>query len=212
VATPRPRGRYAEAARNDRRILDAAREVFTREGFDAPVAAVAARAGVGIGSLYRRYGTKEELLQRLCVLAMEQSIAAAEQAAAMPDPWAALTAYVRACVGFGAGVFAPAADLIATTPEMWSTARRSRGLADSIVARAHTAGVLRADATALDIAVLIGWLGRYAPASDDPEEPNARDRLLALALAGLRPGSPEPLPGHPPPASWYYARWGRPPG
>jgi AcrR family transcriptional regulator len=203
-----PRGRYAEAARNDQAILAAAREVFTRDGFDAPVAAVAARAGVGIGSLYRRYGSKEQLLQHLCVLAMEQSIAAAREAAALPDPWDALVAYVRACVGFGAGAFAPAAGLIATTERMWTTALTARSLADDLVARAHAAGALRPDATALDIAVLIECLGRYAVASRDTEELNARDRLLALALTGLRAGPP--LPGHPPPPAWYYARWGEP--
>lgn len=206
----KPRGRHIEAARNDRLILDAAREVFTRDGFDAPVAAVAARAGVGVGSLYRRYGTKEQLLQRLCVLAMEQAIAAAEEAAALPDPWAALESYIRACVGFGSGVLAPAADLIATTREMWEVATRARRHADAVVARAHQAGVLRPDATALDIAVLIEWLGRHAATDPDPEHANAVGRLLALALTGLRAGSPAPLPGHPPRPSWYYARWAEP--
>src|ERR1700722_4204909 len=70
------RGRQQEAARNDRRVLDAAREVFATQGWDAPVSAVAERAGVGMGSLYRRYGSKTELLQRLCVVAMEQNIGA----------------------------------------------------------------------------------------------------------------------------------------
>src|SRR5277367_3216513 len=85
------RGRQQEAARNDRKVLDAAREVFATQGWDAPVSAVAERAGVGMGSLYRRYGSKTELLQRLCVLAMEQNIAAAEQSLAMDDPWDALS-------------------------------------------------------------------------------------------------------------------------
>src|SRR5215475_4953452 len=89
-ARARRRGRYAEAARNDRLVLDAAREVFTSQGFDAPVSAVAQRAGVGIGSLYRRYGSKTELLQRLCTLAMEQAIEAAQAALAVGDPWAGL--------------------------------------------------------------------------------------------------------------------------
>ena len=96
------RGRQQEAARNDRKVLDAAREVFATQGWDAPVSAVAERAGVGMGSLYRRYGSKTELLQRLCVLAMEQNIAAAEQSLAMDEPWDALSSYVHACVGFSA--------------------------------------------------------------------------------------------------------------
>ena len=72
------RGRQAEAERNDRVVLEAARDVFVAYGAGAPVSAVAKRAGVGMGSLYRRYGSKAELLQRLCVLAMEDGISAAE--------------------------------------------------------------------------------------------------------------------------------------
>ncbi|HJZ02032.1 MAG TPA: helix-turn-helix domain-containing protein, partial [Streptosporangiaceae bacterium] len=73
-------GRQAEARRNDLVVLEAARDVFSALGADAPVSAVADRAGVGIGTLYRRYGSKAELLQRLCVLAMEQAVAAADDA------------------------------------------------------------------------------------------------------------------------------------
>ncbi len=57
-------GRRAQAARNDQRILDAARAVFTADP-EAPIAVVAERAGVGIGALYRRYPSKEALLERL---------------------------------------------------------------------------------------------------------------------------------------------------
>ena len=118
------RGRQAEAERNDRRVLEAAREVFARQGADAPVAAVAARAGVGMGSLYRRYGSKTELLQRLCVLAMEETVAAAEAALAVEDAWEGLAQYVRACVAFGSGALAPLAGRIETTPRMWEVGRR----------------------------------------------------------------------------------------
>src|SRR5580700_9164196 len=65
-------GRQADARRNDRAVLDAARDVFAAQGAGAPISAVAERAGVGMGTLYRRYGSKTELLQRMCVLAMEQ--------------------------------------------------------------------------------------------------------------------------------------------
>src|ERR671939_278668 len=88
--TPAPlSGRRAEAARNDRRILDAAREVFVADP-GAPIAAVAKRAGVGIGALYRRYGSKEELLRQLCGEGLQRYIAAVEAALADDDdPWEA---------------------------------------------------------------------------------------------------------------------------
>src|ERR1700758_5294921 len=90
---PSGRGRQAEARRNDVAVLEAARDVFTALGADAPIAAVADRAGVGMGTLYRRYGSKTELLQRLCVLSMEQALDAAEEALKSDDPWAGLAGY-----------------------------------------------------------------------------------------------------------------------
>src|ERR671917_277967 len=83
--TPAPlSGRRAEATRNDQRILDAAREVFVADS-GAPIAAVAKRAGVGIGALYRRYASKEVLLQRLAAEGLQQYIAAVEDALAQDD-------------------------------------------------------------------------------------------------------------------------------
>src|SRR5215207_11190058 len=74
-------GRRAQAARNDQRILEAARAVYAADP-EAPIAAVAARAGVGISALYRRYPSKEELLRKLCGDGLRQYIAAAEAALA----------------------------------------------------------------------------------------------------------------------------------
>jgi AcrR family transcriptional regulator len=82
-------GRRAEAARNDQRILDAARAVFDADP-GAPIAAVAEQAGVGISALYRRYASKEELLRRLCGDSLKVYIAAAIEALADDgDPWEA---------------------------------------------------------------------------------------------------------------------------
>src|SRR3981081_2261838 len=100
AADPRAgrRGRQAGPRRTDRAVLDAAREVFAVHGPDASVAQVAARAGVGMGSLYRRYPTKEALLQHLCRASMDQQVAAAEEALqGGRDPWEALADFVREC-------------------------------------------------------------------------------------------------------------------
>jgi AcrR family transcriptional regulator len=210
----RRRGRYLEAQRNDRLVLQAAREVFATRGAAAPVAAVAERAGVGVGSLYRRYGSKTELLQRLCVLAMQEAASAAEVALAAEDAWTGLADYIRTCVAFGSGALGPLAGTIETTPEMWALSRAGRGLLGRVVARAHAANVLRADVTSLDIAWLIEHFGKHGPdrLDDDAEAANVRRRLLAIALDGLR--SPNaaavaPLPGTPPGAEYYEQRWKR---
>jgi AcrR family transcriptional regulator len=201
------RGRQAEAERNDRRVLDAAREVFATAGADAPVSAVAERAGVGMGTLYRRYGSKADLLRHLCTLAMEQAIEAAEAGLAAEDAWAGLAGYVRSCVGFGSGALATLAGTIESTPQMWQTSRRGRRLLDELVTRAHREGGLRADVTALDIAWLIELFGRTGPAWPEPGDTTVRDRLLAIALAGLRCADAGPLPGRAPDARQYERRW-----
>jgi AcrR family transcriptional regulator len=218
-------GRQAEARRNDRAVLDAARDVFSAQGADAPISAVAERAGVGVGTLYRRYGSKTELLQRMCVLAMEQGIEAAGEALEADDPWTGLCGYIRACVEMRSGALGSLAGQIDMTDEMLSTARRGMTLAGEVVARAHRAGSLRPDVTALDIALLIESFSRRAPgasgsaAPEDPDDPaeadeerNAQTRLLTVAFDGLRAPGVTPLPGRAPSASRYTGRWSRGPG
>ena len=215
-------GRQSEARRNDRAVLDAAREVFSAQGADAPISAVAERAGVGVGTLYRRYGSKTELLQRMCVLAMEQGIEAAGEALEADDPWAGLCGYIRACVEMRSGALGSLAGQIEMTDEMLSTARRGMTLAGEVVARAHRDGSLRPDVTALDIALLIESFSRRAPGSAAPEDPdapweadeerNAQARLLTVAFDGLRAPGVTPLPGRAPSASRYTGRWSRGPG
>jgi len=210
VRRGRPRrGRQAEAQRNDGRVLDAAREVFAEYGAGAPVSAVARRAGVGMGSLYRRYGSKADLLRHLCVLAMEQTIEAAEAGLAAADAWAGLAGYVRACVGFGSGALGSLAGTIESTPQMWEISRRGRRLLDELVTRARQQGGLRADVTALDIAWLIELFGRHGPNWPGAGDSGVRDRLLAIALAGLRADAAgaEPLPAPPPSQARYEQRW-----
>ena len=200
---PKRRGRQAEAARNDQRVLEAAREVIATEGFDAPVSAIAERAGVGIGSLYRRYGSKIELLQRLCVLAMQQAIAAAEAGLADEDPWRGLSSYVQTCVAFHSGALAPLAGHIPTTPEMRQTAAHSFRLLDQLVERAP----LRPDASSLDIAWLTELFARTRPRHATSEDAHVHDRLLAIALDGLRDGARDPLPSPAPTRKHYAGRW-----
>src|SRR5262249_56066973 len=186
----------------------AARVFFPGQGEAAPISAVAGRPGVGMGTLYRRYGSKTELLQRLCVLAMEQALDAADEALRADDPWAGLADYVRACVEMRSGALASIAGQVDTTAEMRATARRGMARLAEIVARAHRDGSLRAEITAMDITWLIEQFSRRAPDSVDPaEERNVRSRLVAIAVDGLRAGAGQSLPGHPPSRARYVNRW-----
>ena len=210
-------GRQAEARRNDLAVLDAARDVFAAQGAGAPISAVADRAGVGMGTLYRRYGSKTELLQRLCVLAMEQAIEAADDALQADDPWTALCGYIQACVEMRSGALASLAGQIEMTDEMLSTALRGMTRLREVVGRAHRAGSLRSDVTALDIALLIEQFSRRAPGppggqeADQEEERDVRTRLLAIAFQGLRARAATPLPGRAPSLARYVGRWSRGP-
>src|SRR5262250_2616965 len=92
------RGRQAQAAQNDELILQAAREVFLADP-EAPISAVAARAGVGIGALYHRYASKEDLLRTLAWNGQQTYLAEARRALdSGGDPWEAFTGFLRRIV------------------------------------------------------------------------------------------------------------------
>jgi AcrR family transcriptional regulator len=201
---PAPRGRQREARRNDDAILDAARVVFGRDGFDAPISAVAAQAGVGAGSLYRRYASKQALLAHLCLISVEQNLDTAERALACDDAGAGLRWYVEQCVEFSAGMLSPLAGTIDVGPELATTSRRAMQAVAKLVRRAHDQGVLRTDISEGDLLVLIETLSRGRV-----REPHLSDRAVAIALDGLRPGG-RPLPGRPMSPMAYRRRWTRP--
>ena len=193
-------GRRAEAARNDRRILDAAREVFVADP-SAPIAAVAARAGVGISALYRRYGSKEELLRRLCAEGQRQYIAEAEAALADEgDPWVAFTGFMRRIVDADthslvlrlAGTFAP-------TDEMYRNGQKAEDLSVQLFERTRASGAIRPDVEAVDITLLFEQLAAVRVA-DEERTRQLRRRYLALVLDAIHASSGSPLPG--PAPSW----------
>ncbi|MFE5731720.1 TetR/AcrR family transcriptional regulator [Streptomyces sp. NPDC056528] len=207
--------RYAEAERNDRALLEAAKKVLAVDGAHSSVATIAARAEVGIASLYRRYRTKEELFQHLCALSLDQWIQAVEEGLAHDDPWEGLVHYITAAIEFSGGALGPLAGTIPVTDEMAEKFTRSDELTRALVARAHEAGVLRADATAVDVSLLIEQLGKSSLAEQFEvrgrtdlvdEAGNARRRIIAIAVDGLRAGH-GPLPCRPPGPDLLAERW-----
>jgi AcrR family transcriptional regulator len=201
-------GRKAEAARNDRAILDAAREVFMREP-GAPILAVALRAGVGVGALYRRYASKEVLLQTLCADGLRQYIAIAEEAlAADLSPPAAFTRFMEGIIDSDvhaltvalAGTFTP-------TEELHALAARAGALGERVFARAQAAGALRADLEVTDLPMLFEQVTAIR-LGGPPRTAALRRRYLALLLDALRPGAAVgSLPGSPPAAAELARRW-----
>lgn len=208
MTTAKPlRGRQAEALRNDRIVLDAARQVFGEHGFRAPITAVAEQAGVGIGTLYRRYGGKQELLQRLCVLSLQQNLDAANAALGADDAWEGLADYIRRCVEFGAGAFAPVAGTISTTDEMRQLARAVRRRVGELASHARSEGSLREDVNAIDILQLVEHFSRASAREVGAGSQPAHARQLAIALSGLRTDGAVPLPAPPPTPEDYESAW-----
>jgi AcrR family transcriptional regulator len=203
-------GRRAQAARNDQRILDAARAVFVADP-GAPISAVAERAGVGISALYRRYRSKEELLRRLSSDGLRRYIAEAEAALADDgDPWAAFVGFMRRIVDADthsltlrlAGTFTP-------TEELQGDAATANDLNVRLLERTKAAGVVRSDLDVNDLTFIFEQVASIRLRDQDRTR-QLRHRYLALLLDGLRTPAPGPLPGPPPTWREISRRWERP--
>jgi AcrR family transcriptional regulator len=199
-------GRRAQAARNDERILEAARAVFVADP-SAPVSAVAEHAGVGVGALYRRYPSKEELLRRICGDGLQRFIAAAEAALAdHGDPWEAFAGFMRRCVDADtnsltqrlAGTFTP-------TEELYREAGRGQGLASALFDRTQAAGAIRGDLVVDDVGLILEQVAAIR-IGDAARTKALRHRYLALMLDAVRAPA-DPLPGPPPTWQELAARW-----
>jgi AcrR family transcriptional regulator len=198
-------GRRAQAARNDQRILDAARAVFLADP-TAPIAAVAERAGVGISALYRRYPSKEELLRTLCGVGLRLYIAEAEAALAdTADVWDAFARFMQGIVDIDAYSLAmgfPGAFRV--TEDLGRLTRYVALLNVRLFERVRAAGVIRPDIDLMDILLIFEQLAAIK-LGDEQRTKLLRRRYLALTLDALRTPSAGPLPG--PPPTWDELLW-----
>jgi AcrR family transcriptional regulator len=203
-------GRRAQAARNDQRILEAARAVFVADP-GAPISAVADQAGVGISALYRRYRSKEELLRHLSGDGLRRYIAGAEAALADDgDPWVAFVGFMRRIVDADthsltlrlAGTFTP-------TEELYRDAGTAHELNVRLLERTKAAGAIRADLDVNDLSFLFEQVASIR-LGDQDRTSQLRHRYLALLLDGLHTPAPGPLPGPPPSWEEIGRRWARP--
>ena len=203
-------GRRAQAARNDQRILDAARQVFVTDP-TAPIAAVADHAGVGMSALYRRYPSKQDLLARLAGDGLRRYHTEAEAALAdHGDPWAAFTRFMRRIVDADthalvlrlAGTFTP-------TKDLYDDAERAQELTLALLERAKAAGAVRADLDVNDLSFVFEQVASVRLGDPDRTR-QLRHRYLGLLLDGLHTPSPEPLAGPPPTWQEVSGRWDRP--
>jgi AcrR family transcriptional regulator len=153
-----PRRLRVDAERNRVALLAAAREVFAEQGLEAPLEEIALRAGVGIATLYRRFPSRGQLVAAALVDKIAQYAEAAEQALAIPDPWAGFASFVERICELQAddrGL----SDLLSMTLPTDDRIEQLRKIANQrvarLVARAKATGRLRQEFVAEDLLVLL---------------------------------------------------------
>jgi AcrR family transcriptional regulator len=200
-------GRRAQARRNDPLIRQAAREVFTADP-GAPMSAVAARAGVGISALYRRYASKEALLRQVAHDGLQQYLDVAEDAVADErEPWTAFTSFMERLLDAQtvaitmnlAGTFAPSQELI-------DMSIRAAELNARIIDRTKRGGGLRKDVVVDDLSLILEQVSSIR-LGGEARTRQLRRRYLALFLDGLRSDRRSKLQGPPPKPDELASRW-----
>lgn len=188
-----------DAKRNRARIIEAATAAFARRGLDVPLEEVADEAGVGIGTLYRRFGGRDELISACFECRLAEYAAVAEEELGAQDGWTGFTRYVERICGMQAADRGLADVLNRSLPNAKVLeAHRARGyeLSVRLIERAQAEGSLRADAVAEDLALLFmanaGVLGVTTGSARD-----AWRRFVRIYLDGLRSEGASPLPSPP---------------
>ena len=212
-ATPAPRtsidgaGLRVDAERNRQRIVAAARDAFAEHGLDVPMEDIARRAGVGVGTLYRRYPTRADLIAAAFEAKMTAYADASRQALADPDPWCGFCGYVERICAMQADDrgFTTVLTLTFPTAKQFE-ADRDRGFADftTLVERAKAAGKLRADFVAEDMPMfLMANAGVLAATAD--AAPDTWRRLVGYLIQACAAPAAQPLPDPPAPRQMYRA-------
>ena len=194
-ASPPPRpGRRADAERNRAAIIKAAGGVFAECGGGVDVREIARRSGVGMGTLYRHFPTKEELLATVLEQQFNAWLTDAhERALVTEDPWQALAGFFEQVLGTQAGNRAVVESFAATGGPSSACIQRCYSIIDQLRTRCADAGVLRTDVTTEDLFLLSGSLSQ-AVLNTAESHPGRWRRVLRISLDGLSSRNTEPLP------------------
>jgi AcrR family transcriptional regulator len=177
------RPKRADAQRNYNKLLAAARQAFTEADTDASLEEIARRAGVGIGTLYRHFPTRQNLIEAVYVDEVEALSRSARDVAELP-PWEALAAWLRRFVQYVATKQALINELFAEggNTDVFASCRSALyGAGEPLLERAREAGVVRNDIGIIDILHLVTGIAKMP--SPDPAQ---SERILEVALDGLR--------------------------
>jgi AcrR family transcriptional regulator len=176
----------SDAVRNRAKLVAAARDLFARKGVDVPVEEITHHAGVGMGTLYRHFSTKDELIDAVLEDTFAEILALAEQAADAEDAWDGLTRFFEGVLELrfqnrGIRELIASGDRGAHHSEM---RKRIRPLIRRLVERAQAQGTLRPDFTLDDISFVFQAVGRDI--ENDAASRNAWRRHLNFFFDGLR--------------------------
>jgi len=189
----RARARRKDAALNNERLVQAAREVFARQGLSATLEDIAKQAGVGVGTVYRNFASKREIIETLYDEVIDSALADVQAALEIEDPWLAIVSFFEVTAAnqardrglsetfLGHHVFGPSE----------RTAEKLVTVLTPLFDRASKAGVIREGIGVTDISPIFAMLESVYRMSDG--HPDLWRRYLALILDGLRAGDRPPL-------------------
>lgn len=175
----------ADARRNCERLVAAAREVLAAGGEGASMEAVARKAGVGVGTLYRHFPRRIDLVEAVYTTDVDELVQAAERAMAELEPWPAVVAFLGAFVRYAQSkrtFLNELREAFEKNPDLKSASReRIEAVTDLVIRRAQDAGVVRTDVDGADVTQLISPMCTSPTITDEQAA-----RLLPMVLDGLR--------------------------
>jgi AcrR family transcriptional regulator len=199
VSTTSTKPLRSDARRNRERLVASARELLARDGVDVSVEEIVHHAGLGMGTLYRHFPTKDELIDAVLEDGFAQIVAAAEQAAAEEDAWAGFTRFLERALALHAANRG-LKDVLATREQGRRRAEamrtRIQPLLRRMIERAQEQGDLRADFTPEDFPLVFWTAGRVIETTE-AVAPGYWRRYLGVLLDGLRAKAATPLPAPP---------------
>jgi AcrR family transcriptional regulator len=178
------RPKRADARRNYDKLIAAARDAFAEQGTSASLEEIARRAGVGIGTLYRHFPSRPELLEAVYVEEVEEVCQSADELVDLP-PWEALTEWLHRVAGYVGRKRALAEELwkyIDRDAEVFRGCRAALfATGEPLLERAQKAGEVRPDANLDDVLQIVGGIGK-----NPTTPPEQVQHILTIALDGLR--------------------------
>jgi len=192
----------ADARRNREQIIKAARSLFVSIGPEVPMEEIARAAGVGIGTLYRRFPDRDELIKAVSLDNFARLVEAARQVERdEPDPAVALTTLLRFTLEMRLGIMTAVSTrgfrAIQDSPEIIGQREEVITIAGRLLRRAQESGAIRSDIEVGDVVLAFLMVSRLAPLAEDGLSEMVFRRLYALLLDGLRVQTGSALPGRP---------------